>query len=177
MWHPRSKLRELWLGSIPLKTIQTFTRSERSISQRRSGVESITLWSLFGTDTQRGVLTGLSRERNLRSKIWWFTEFCNSHYVSHFAAFFIVTGTKISVAKSCFGFVCLTLVKAVKISTRFKKGVKKKGNSLRRLQDTSPNPHGPRGVRNVHRGLKRGYVLMILPQVHLRKPCYDFYFL
>ena len=23
----------------------------------------------------------------------------------------------------------------------------------------------------------RGYVLMILPQVHLRKPCYDFYFL
>ena len=25
--------------------------------------------SLFGTDTQRGVLTGLSRERNLRSKI------------------------------------------------------------------------------------------------------------
>jgi hypothetical protein len=27
--------------------------------------------------------------------------FCNSHYVSHFAAFFIVTGTKISIAKSC----------------------------------------------------------------------------
>jgi hypothetical protein len=31
--------------------------------------KSITLRSLFGTDTQRGVLTGLSRERNLRSKI------------------------------------------------------------------------------------------------------------
>ena len=56
---------------------------------------------LFRTDTQRGVLSGLSRERNLRSKIWWFTEFCNSHYVSHFAAFFIVTRTKISVVKSC----------------------------------------------------------------------------
>ena len=28
-----------------------------------------TQWSFFGTDTQRGVLTGLSRERNLRSKI------------------------------------------------------------------------------------------------------------
>jgi hypothetical protein len=26
-------------------------------------------------------------------------------------------------------------------------------------------------------GVERGYVLMILPQVHLRKPCYDFYFL
>ena len=59
---------------------------------------------LVRTDTQRGVLSGLSRERNLRSKIWWFTEFCNSHYVSHFAAFFIVTRTKISVAKSCSAF-------------------------------------------------------------------------
>ena len=26
---------------------------------------------------------------------------CNSHYVSHFAAFFIVTGAKISVVESC----------------------------------------------------------------------------
>ena len=40
-------------------------------------------------------------ERNLRSKLWWFTEFCISHYVSHFTAFFIVTRTKISIAKSC----------------------------------------------------------------------------
>ena len=43
----------------------------------------------------------VTQERNLRSKIWWFTEFCNSHYVSHFAAFFIVARTKISIAKSC----------------------------------------------------------------------------
>ena len=42
-----------------------------------------------------------TRKRNLRSKIWWFTEFCNSHYVSHFAAFFIVAWAKISVAESC----------------------------------------------------------------------------
>ena len=54
------------------------------------------------SDTQKGMLSGISQERNLRSKIWWFTEFCNSHYVSHFAAFFIVARTKISVAKSCF---------------------------------------------------------------------------
>jgi hypothetical protein len=34
------------------------------------------------------------------------------------------------------------------------------------------NPYkGSQGCFNV------GYVLMILPQVHLRKPCYDFYFL
>ena len=54
------------------------------------------------TDTQTGMLLGFdSQERKLRSKFWWFTQFCNSHYVSHFAAFFIVTRTKISVAKSC----------------------------------------------------------------------------
>ena len=60
-----------------------------------------TRWSLFRTDTQRSVVSGLSRDRNLRSKIWWFTEFCNSHYVSHFAAFFIVRGAKISIVNSC----------------------------------------------------------------------------
>jgi len=37
----------------------------------------------------------------MRSKIRWFTEFCNSHYVSHFAAFFIVVRAKISVVESC----------------------------------------------------------------------------
>ena len=37
----------------------------------------------------------------MRSKLRWFTEFCNSHYVSHFAAFFIDTGAKISVVESC----------------------------------------------------------------------------
>ena len=36
----------------------------------------------------------------MRSKIRWFTEFCNSHYVSHFAAFFIVARAKISVVES-----------------------------------------------------------------------------
>ena len=60
-----------------------------------------TLTLIDRTDTQRGMLLGLSQKRHLRSKIWWFTEFCNSHYVSHFAAFFIVTRTKISIAKSC----------------------------------------------------------------------------
>jgi len=34
--------------------------------------------------------------RNLRSKFWWFTLICDSHYLSHFTAFFIVNGTKTS---------------------------------------------------------------------------------
>ena len=45
--------------------------------------------------------TRSTRKRNLRSKFWWLTEFCNSHYVSHVAAFFIVARAKISVAVSC----------------------------------------------------------------------------
>ena len=57
------------------------------------------LWEVI-TDTQTGML--LKEKRNMRSKIWWLTEFCNSHYVSHFAAFFIVARAKISVAESCF---------------------------------------------------------------------------
>ena len=42
-----------------------------------------------------------TKERNMRSKIRWFTEFCNSHYVSHFAAFFIDARAKRSVVESC----------------------------------------------------------------------------
>ena len=51
-------------------------------------------------DTEGNVVS-VSKDRHLRSKIWWFTEFCNSHYISRFAAFFIDRRTKISVAKSC----------------------------------------------------------------------------
>ena len=42
--------------------------------------------------------------RNLRSKTRWFTGFCNSHQVSHFATFFIDARAEISVAESrlCF---------------------------------------------------------------------------
>ena len=75
-------------------------------------------WSLIRTDTQRGVVSGLSQNRNLRSKIWWFTEFCNSHYVSHFAAFFIVTGAKISIVNSCFLF---TLYSYFKTQARWRR--------------------------------------------------------
>ena len=42
--------------------------------------------------------------RNLRSKTRWFTGFCNSHQVSHFATFFIDARAEISVAESRFDF-------------------------------------------------------------------------
>ena len=47
------------------------------------------------------MLQGLTLQRNMRSKIRWFTEFCNSHYVSQFAAFFIDARAKRSTVKSC----------------------------------------------------------------------------
>ncbi|WZY99895.1 hypothetical protein YC2023_072224 [Brassica napus] len=38
--------------------------------------------------------------RNLRSNTRWFTGFCNSHQVSHFATFFIDARAEISIAES-----------------------------------------------------------------------------
>ena len=50
------------------------------------------------TDTPTDILPG--GQCKLRSNFWWLTGFCNSHDVSHFAAFFIVVGAKTSVAES-----------------------------------------------------------------------------
>ena len=44
---------------------------------------------------------GVTKGRKMRSKIRWFTEFCNSHYISQFAAFFIDARTKRSIVESC----------------------------------------------------------------------------
>ena len=41
------------------------------------------------TDTDTGILPGITRKCNMRSKFRCLTEFSNSHYVSQFAAFFI----------------------------------------------------------------------------------------
>ena len=55
------------------------------------------LWLRTGTPTD---MLPVTRKRKVRSKFRWLTGFCNSHYVSHFAAFFIVVGAKTSVAES-----------------------------------------------------------------------------
>ena len=125
----------------------------------------------------------------MRSKIRWFTEFCNSHYVSHFAAFFIDTGAKISVVESCLWFVDggarppvrllqfgLELVGWIRADPRPKpKALKplprRELLQVRFLADPQADSQW------------FAYWLwividsMILPQVHLRKPCYDFSFL
>ncbi len=71
------------------------------------------------------------------------------------------------------------------VSTKLRKGVKIKKFTERwdnitvrsRNQSILSYASHRTAYTIVHRGLIRGYVLMNLPQVHLRKPCYDFYFL
>ena len=53
------------------------------------------------TDTEAGMLPGITRRHNIRSKFYWFSEFCNSQCLSHFAAPFIVAWAETSVAESC----------------------------------------------------------------------------
>ena len=57
------------------------------------------LWGVYWYSNKHALRN--TKERNMRSKIRWFTEFCNSHYVSHFAAFFIDARAKRSVVESC----------------------------------------------------------------------------
>ena len=53
-----------------------------------------------GNETEAGMLSGISRKRSIRSNPYWFTEFCNSQCLSHFAAPFIVVRTETSAAES-----------------------------------------------------------------------------
>ena len=52
-------------------------------------------------DTKAGMLSGISQKHKTRSKLFWFTEFCNSQRLSHFAAPFIVVRAETSIAESC----------------------------------------------------------------------------
>jgi len=88
------------------------TRSSRSGTRRvrpkrwprpppeRGGGRDNNKGRVVSTDTPTSMLPGISRKRKMRSKFWWFTGFCKSQDVSHFAAFFIVVGAKTSVAES-----------------------------------------------------------------------------
>ena len=144
------------------------------------------LWWGFN-DTETDMLHDRKvMKRHLRSRIWWFTESCNSHYVSHLAALFIVAGTKISVAESCF-----------RLGLRWKSAAalnkEKQAAQVQiwfRLFKTVVFGIHHEKTSTVRRGKwiwihpvpapcegRAWEVLMILPQVHLRKPCYDFSFL
>ncbi|KAK4381621.1 hypothetical protein Sango_2949300 [Sesamum angolense] len=126
--------------------------------------------------------------RNLRSKTRWFTGFCNSHQVSHFATFFIDARAEISVAESRFdirytspphgrpadGAARRTLRSVFLGAFRAGGSLARTARARARRREVGPGP--PFCWRRV-RGLLLQVSTMILPQVHLRKPCYDFSFL
>ena len=96
-------------------------------------------------------------------------ESCNSHYVSQFAAFFIVARAKRSVAESC----------AFNLFVIYQSGKTRVGQIMASMQ-----PKGAESCQvkcTMHKCERlcwcTVFTVMILPQVHLRKPCYDFYFL
>ena len=66
-------------------------------SQKRDSISS-SVWGLQWR-SNRHVFRNI-KERNVRSKIRWFTKFCNSHYLSHFVAFFIDVKIKKFVVES-----------------------------------------------------------------------------
>ena len=117
-------------GRTPMKEEPSTERSSRQCARRRSVRCSqgeahytgcIKGWKLLGAqkrmsissgknrhqqhetedDTEVGMLSGVSRKRSIRSGICWFTEFCKSQCLSHFAAPFIADRTETSIAESC----------------------------------------------------------------------------
>ena len=79
-------------------------------------------------DTEAGMLSGVSRKRRMRSNPCWFTEFCKSQCLSHFAAPFIVVQAETSVAESC---------KEAIIGRRTQGAPRRNGNSPQEVQSLS----------------------------------------
>ena len=119
-------------------------------------------------------------------------ELHRSHYISHLVAFFIVARAKISVVESfdigCpvrlrrdvppgLASVCVVCFGVFEISHPFGKGCVKRGDERKiganrgglTFLSASPKTTRVHGSESI--------LAMILPQVHLRKPCYDFSFL
>lgn len=135
--------------------------------------------------------------RNLRSKTRWFAGFCNSHHVSHFAALFIDARAEISIVESrvnacgaqhrptprgpddglvLFDSFLGANLRRFGVSAAPRRAPSKRGGA---------DGERPSGVGSRRRSFHRfsesldtiSVSTMILPQVHLRKPCYDFSFL
>src|ERR1700692_4259262 len=127
------------------------------------------------------MLLGIPRSARCVQRFDDSLKICNSHYLSHFAAFFIDARAKRSVVESCtIFFLLLQQTRRSDTCDGF-------------IRDEGRGPGSPRGgaqgvgeremkteTRRARRprrdaattSLERS--LMILPQVHLRKPCYDF---
>ena len=95
---------------------------------------------------------------------------CNSHYLSHFAAFFIDARAKRSVVKSFISYNKTTFV-TIMFSIKVDASIQQFTGVMDRITNSVTCWH----IRTEATDDLNS--IMILPQVHLRKPCYDFYFL
>ena len=69
------------------------------------------------TDTQPSILPGIFLVMQCAFKILMIPKSCNSYYISHFAAFFIVVGAKKSIAESCITLVMMRLGEQIEQQT------------------------------------------------------------
>src|SRR5690349_24388271 len=119
------------------------------------------------TDTQTSILDGIPSSA-ICVQNFDESRICNSHYVSHFAAFFIDARAKRSVAKSFYSFKVSSSEGARSFSERLWMGPAAGGPPRQRVCIRFAGLAEPR---------HSGHSVMIPPLVHQRRPCYDFYFL
>jgi len=77
------------------------------------------------TDTQTSILEGIPSSA-ICVQNFDESRICNSHYVSHFAAFFIDARAKRSIAESCLGFCLNDSFLSVKRRMKNSSGIRKK---------------------------------------------------
>ena len=126
---------------------------------------------------EANLLARVSQKHRIHSKSYWFTETCNSQCLLHFAAPFMVVQAETSIAENVFLFVvtiksilqqCLT-----ELQQLFGHAKIAAASNFRAEAEVSACPKLTHACHLQHQKSTR----MILPQVHLRKPCYDFSFL
>ena len=136
-------------------------------------------WKLI--DIEPSTPSSISQRCKLRSNIYWLTEFCNSQCISHFAAFFIINWAKTFIAKTHFVF---------RIQSKNKRVTKNWFSGARQHESACcckpchPRANAAEPKLGTTPQLTKSWTIavvrnvqMILPQVHLQKPCYDFSFL
>ena len=57
--------------------------------------------AIKGEDSEADRPSGMSRKHRIHSRFYWFTEFCNSQCLSHFAAPFISVQAKTFITEGC----------------------------------------------------------------------------
>ena len=168
--------------------------AQRTIAHKNARQKNILLAKLGQVKHWSRHTLRKSQECNARSGGHWFTEFCNSQRLSRFAAPFTGAQAKISIAESCGSWNnALPTQLSLKQLSLHSPARWKRTHGHRATLAPAPTRVGwmcicrPRVLQadispqasltaNIH-VVKIESVRMILPQVHLRKPCYDFSFL